>query len=541
MEQIFYNGKIITMTKENAREELETAPEAVWVQGERIAAVGSLAQIEAMAAKDAVWRNLEGRCLMPSFIDAHSHFVMNGQMAACANLSDCESYEEIVAVLQKHIQENHITEEGVALGFGYDHNFLQEGGQPDKRVLDRVSSTIPILILHVSAHLACANSAALTLAGITKDTPDPQGGVIGRLDESREPNGYVEEAGMLPLQKALMSRAKVDFATMIQKMQDIYVRNGITTVQDGATTAKDMEILLKLSAAKFLKLDVVSYPLMPAGGVELMKQYGKSYEQYVNGLKIGGYKLVLDGSPQGRSAWMSKPYLGGEEGYCGYPWMEDTQVEGFVKQALTEKKQILAHCNGDAASEQFLNAYERALHETGTDGEKDYRPVMIHCQTVRNDQLDRMAELHMIASVFVGHVWYWGDIHKKNFGEERGNHISPVKDALDRGVVVNFHQDTPVTRPDMLHSVWCAVNRISRSGKRIGGKQAISVYEALKAVTINGAYQYFEENEKGSIQKGKRADLVILDRSPLETASMEIKDIKVMETIKAGKTIYTAG
>ena len=126
----------------------------------------------------------------------------------------------------------------------------------------------------------------------------------------------------------------------------------------------------------------------------------------------------------------------------------------------------------------------------------------------------------------------------KNFGSRRGNHISPVKDAIERGVKVNFHQDTPVTRPDMLHSVWCAVNRISRNGNKIGEDQAVSVYEALKAVTINGAYQYFEENEKGSISEGKRADLVILDRSPLEVASMEIKDIKVVETIKDGKTIF---
>ena len=149
-----------------------------------------------------------------------------------------------------------------------------------------------------------------------------------------------------------------------------------------------------------------------------------------------------------------------------------------------------------------------------------------------------MARLKMIASIFVGHVWYWGDIHMKNFGAERGNHISPVKDAIDRGVVVNFHQDTPVTKPDMLHSVWCAVNRVSRGENIIGAEQAVSVYDALKAVTVNAAYQYFEENEKGSIKEGKRADLVILDKSPLDIDKSEIRNIKVMETIKDGKAIY---
>ncbi len=539
MEQIFYNGKIITMAKATGEEELKTTPEAVLVRDERIVATGNLTDLLELAGDEVVKRDLEGKCLMPAFIDSHSHFVMNGQMSACANLSDCESYEEIIAALQEHIRVNRISEGGVVLGFGYDHNFLKEGGQPDKRVLDRVSSTIPIFILHVSAHLACANSVALAMAGIDENTPDPQGGVIGRLDGSMEPSGYVEEAGMRPLQQVIMPKVRVDFVTMLRKMQDIYVRNGITTVQDGATAEGDMNILLNMIASKVLKLDVVAYPIMPTGGVELMHKYGEQYQQYVNGLKIGGYKLVLDGSPQGRSAWMSEPYLGGEEGYCGYPWMEDSQVEAFVKQTVTEKKQILAHCNGDAASEQFIRAYEKALEETGDSGE-DNRPVMIHCQTVRNDQLDRMAKLHMMASVFVGHVWYWGDIHMKNFGSRRGNHISPVKDAIERGVKVNFHQDTPVTRPDMLHSVWCAVNRISRNGNRIGEEQAVSVYEALKAITINGAYQYFEENEKGSISEGKRADLVILDQSPLEVAPMEIKDIKVLETIKDGKTIFAA-
>ena len=336
-----------------------------------------------------------------------------------------------------------------------------------------------------------------------------------------------------------MPKTKPDYDRMLWEMQKTYIENGITTVQDGATTENDMNALLGMSKSKALKLDVVAYPLMSSGGVELMQKYGETYKQYVNGLKIGGYKLVLDGSPQGRSAWMSEPYIGEDPDYCGYPWMEDDKVQAYVRQAVDENRQILAHCNGDAAADQFIQAYEKAVRDTAaySAATEELRPVMIHCQTVRNDQLDRMAKLNMIASIFVGHVWYWGDIHVKNFGSQRGKHISPARDAIDRGVMVNFHQDTPVTKPDMLHSVWCSVNRISRGGNRIGEDQAVSVYEALKAVTINGAYQYFEEDSKGSIAAGKRADLVLLDRSPLEIDPMEIKNIKVLETIKDGKTI----
>lgn len=537
MEFIFYNGRIITMEEKDAKEALANAPEAVWVKDGMIAGTGKLDDLEKFADKNAEKRDLGGKCLMPSFIDTHSHVLMNGQMASWADLSECESFQDIVDALNRHIEKNKLTCDDVVLGFGYDHNFLKEGRHPDKRVLNQVSREIPIFILHISAHFACGNSKTLQLAGMNVSTPPLQGGLIGRLENSDEPDGYVEESGVGLLQKAIIPRIKFDFGTLMHNMQQLYAENGVTTVQDGATTENDMKMLTEMSRQGGLKLDIVSYPLVPAGGIEIMKKYKEYCGHYVNRLKIGGYKLVLDGSPQGRSAWMTEPYLGEEAGYCGYPWMDDGVVADYVKQAVAENKQILAHCNGDAASEQFLNAYENAVKERKCG--KELRPVMIHCQTVRNDQLERMAAFNMIASIFVGHVWYWGDIHVKNLGEGRGNHISPVKDAIDRGVCINFHQDTPVTKPDMLHSVWCAVNRVSRGGNIIGRDQAVSVYDALKAITINSAYQYFEEDSKGSISKGKRADLVILDQSPLEIEPMHIRNIRALETIKDGETIFS--
>lgn len=536
MERIFYNGTILTMTGKDGADEIRNAPEAVLVKDGVIAAAGLMRDILQIADDNAQKTDLEGKCLMPSFIDAHSHMLMNGQMSLFADLSECRSFEEIIDVLDQYRKQNHLSTDDVLIGYGYDHNFLKENAHPDKRVLDQVSVEIPIFILHISGHLACANSTALKLAQITRQTANPEGGIIGRLPDGQEPSGYVEETAMQPLQMAVMPRVKADYVKMLQNMQEIYIKNGITTIQDGATAEKDLHTLMKISSSGQLKIDVVSYLLMPSGGTDLMKQYGSGYAHYQDRLKIGGYKLILDGSPQGRSAWMSQPYIGGTDGYCGYPWLADNAVKDFLCAAVNERRQILVHCNGDAASEQFITAYEKALCENGC--KEDLRPVMIHCQTVRDDQLDRMAQLSMIASIFVGHVWYWGDIHLKNFGADRGNRISPVKSALDRGVVVNFHQDTPVTRPDMLHSVWCAVNRISRTGNVIGKEQAVSVYEALRAVTINAAYQYFEEDTKGSIETGKRADLVILDRSPLDVDPMDIRNISVLETIKDGKSIF---
>ena len=536
LDKIYYNGNIITMNYDTLQEEREHKTEAVFVADGTIKQIGSLEEVKTYAGKEVELIDLDGKCLMPSFIDPHGHFCMNAQMSVLPNLSECESFEDIKKVLKDFIKENHISDNEALIGFGYDHNFLKEQAQPDKRVLDQVSTTLPIMILHVSGHLACANSKALELAGIHADTPNPAGGVIGRLEDGKEPSGYLEEAGMMTLQFALKDMIKVDQQKLLMNMQKSYIENGITTVQDGASEWNDIRMLQNLSSNHLLHVDVVAYPMISHDGSKIMQELGETYKDYVHNFKIGGYKIILDGSPQGRSAWMSEPYLGGEKGYCAYPWLKDDEVNKLCLQAVSEKQQLLCHCNGDAASEQFLNAYENAVKQTSS--KEDLRPTMIHCQTVRNDQLDRMAKLSMIASIFVGHVWYWGDIHMKNFGPVRGNHISPVKDALNRGITVNFHQDPPVTKPNMLHSVWCAVNRMSRNGQIIGEDQKISVYDALKAITIAGAYQYFEEDSKGSITPGKRADLVILDQSPLEVDPMNIRDIKVIETIKDGQTIY---
>ncbi len=541
MKKIFFNGSILTMERSDADTEKKNAPEAVLVEKGIITRVGTLHEVQAAAGGKAEYHDLKGCCLMPAFIDAHSHFIMNAQMSLCADLSECRSFRDIAVTLAQYIKDNRITNKKAVLGFGYDHNFLKESRHPDKRVLDRVSRTIPILILHVSGHLACANSAALGLAGVTPSTPEPPGGRIGRLEDGREPSGYMEEAAVAHVQKAMAPRLKKSVGSLLKNMHTQYLRYGVTTVQEGAATASDFKLLRILSWLRLLKLDVVVYPLMTAGGIGLMKKYGDAYHGYRNHVKIGGYKLILDGSPQGRTAWMSEPYAGLGD-YRGYEWLSDQDVEKYVRTAVNEGRQILVHCNGDAASEQFLNAYEKSLflQKGHSDKGSSLRPVMVHCQTVRNDQLDRMAKLSMLASIFVGHVWYWGDVHIQNFGLERGSRISPVRDAMERGLVVNFHQDTPVTKPDMLHSVWCAVNRVSRKGTVIGEGQKIPIYDALKAVTVNAAYQYHEENRKGTIRRGKIADFVVLNKSPLDVDPMKIRNIKVLETIKDGKTVYSA-
>lgn len=527
MQTIYHNGTILKMDGK------EDSTSAVLVEDAKITDMGTLQELQKKAARDVKIYDLKGKTLMPAFIDAHSHITMAAQMSMFADLTDCVSFEQIVSKLKLYVKEKKAQQLEIIVGFGYDHNVLNERRHPDKEVLNKVSENIPVFIIHVSGHMGVVNSVGLELLNITEKTENPAGGSIGRMENSKVPNGYMEEAALMLLQYGFADMMKADMISAIKEIQMTYLQNGITTVQDGAASGETIKLLRTFAEKGILSLDVVSYPVMTDISISSISNEDLIYK---NHFRIGGYKIILDGSPQGRSAWLSIPYENGN-GERGYPWMSDEKVLHYCKKAVTEKRQILAHCNGDAASEQFLDCYETALEES-ENKKCDLRPVMIHCQTERKDQIERMSKMNMIASFFVGHVYYWGDVHLENLGKERGMAISSVATALKNNVCVTFHQDTPVTKPNMLHSVYCAVERRTRKGVLLDQNECISVYEALKAVTINAAYQYHEENSKGSIAVGKNADLIILDKNPMEVNSSELQEIKVEATIKDGNMLY---
>lgn len=529
-ETVYYGGTILPMTGENDR------LEALLVRDGIIAAAGTLEQVKAAAGADAQWVDLGGKTLMPSFIDGHSHIPMAAQFADFADLSGCTNMAQIRDTLKAYQESRHIGPDGVIFGCNYDNNFLDEERHPDKFLLDQVSTEVPIFIFHTSAHMGVANSRLLDMIGYTADTPDPQNGRIGRVPGTAEPNGYLEEAGAYgPVLMKLFAGIKMDMGAQMAKIQQEYLRYGVTTAQDGASSERYLQMLAAIGKAGGLKLDVVSYVVCGPDVVETLKKYPDYLGKYKDHFKIGGLKTVLDGSPQGRTAWLSRPYENSGD-YCAYPYMNDEALYQVCRTAVDNGLQLLAHCNGDAASEQFLTQYARVAAENPA--ALDLRPVMIHCQTVRRDQLDRMVGLKMLPSFFIGHTYYWGDVHLKNLGPERGAHISPVRSALERGLIYNFHQDTPVTRPDMMHSVWCAVNRRTRKGVSIGADETIGVYDALKGITCNAAYAYFEEDRKGTLEVGKLADLVVLERNPLSVDPMALQDIAVSATIKEGQIVY---
>ncbi|WP_418830620.1 amidohydrolase [Paraeggerthella sp.] len=537
MKTLYCNGDFVPMTDANA------TFEALLVEDDgTIAFAGALDEARNRAG-DAREIDLEGKTVLPGFIDPHSHLTGTTQYISTASLSECTSFDDIVNALTAFIEKRGITADGVVMGTGYDQNFLVEGQHPTKDVLDRASREIPIFIVHASGHMGVANSRSLELVGVTAETPDPEGGLYGRVEGSMEPNGYAEEpATLFNFYAMCQPRMNLDVPAMFDEMQDYYLENGVTTAQDGATQPDFADMLAAFARAGKMKLDIVGYP-MDGHGVEGMLERNADFDSqdYIGHFRLGGIKMFLDGSPQGRTAWMTQPYEPGEDGatdYVAYGTMSDDEAYAFIRSGIDTNHQVLCHCNGDAAGDQLIAQYKRALEDSPNPNKHKLRPVMIHCQTIRQDQYQAMAEIGMIPSIFTSHIWYWGDIHLNNFGQARGGRISAVRDALDAGLPFTFHTDVPVVPPKMLETVWCAVNRITKAGVQLDESQKIDVFDGLKAITINGAYQYGEEERKGTLEVGKLADLVILDANPLKVDPMDIRSIKVLETIKEGTSVY---
>jgi len=260
---------------------------------------------------------------------------------------------------------------------------------------------------------------------------------------------------------------------------------------------------------------------------------------YVGGIRIGGVKFTLDGSPQGRTAWMSQPYNEGPPGvnadYVAYPSYEPDAYRERIDRLLERGVPVLAHANGDEAIELMIDGIDDALS-----GEEipDHRSVIIHAQLIRADQLDRVKELGIVPSYYAAHPFFWGDWHRLSFGDDRASFISPVKATIERDIPFTVHNDSPIVPPDIMRLVSITVNRLTRSGYVLGPDQRATIEEALYAVTQGAAYQYFEEDEKGSITEGKRADFVILEQNPLLVDPLELADIRIVETYARGKSVY---
>ena len=525
MKRLFFGGNIVTVGTD--------LPFAVLTENDRIAAL--LGKNEALSCDADEKIDLQGLTMIPSFIDPHGHFASYAMSLLEISLDDTESAEDIKKSITGFIENKKPDAGSWLTAKGYDHNRLPGGKHITRELLDQAAPANPLVVKHSSGHMGVFNTLALKILGVTRDTPDPEGGAIGR-DDKGEPTGYMEENAFVEYLKKVPMPGEKQLMEAFDRAQKDYFAYGITTAQEGFVPDSLLSLYKYLAQSGRLEIDINGYLDIGAREV-VLSDFPQCDGRYSGHFKAAGYKIFLDGSPQGRTAWMRSPYEGSES--CGYGTMSDEQVYAAVKRSACDRKQLLAHCNGDRAAQQFIDVVAKAQAE-GYDI-RSLRPVMIHAQLVGKDQLPKLRELGIIPSFFVAHVYHWGDVHIKNFGFERACGISPAAAALKEGILFTFHQDSPVIAPDMLETIWCAAVRRTKGGRELGKDMAVSPYEALKAVTLNAAYQYFEENDKGSIAVGKKADLALLSGDILHMPADKIRDAKVVLTVKDGRTVYDAG
>lgn len=539
---IYFGGPIITIN--------DAAPsaEAVATKGGKIVAVGARTSVFAAEKGEATkLYDLKGRTLVPGFVDAHGHFSEVSFQAVTANLlpppdGPVRTIPDMQAVLRRFIATSPMVKtHGVVIGMNLDDSQLQERRFPTRQDLDAVSTELPIFVTHQSGHLAMLNTRALALVGITADSQPPEGGAIEREADGRTPNGVLKETAFFAiLPKMTPAFTPAEYRQNIEAAQKIYIENGFTTVQDGKTSEANVKALPALNAAGVLKIDVVAYPdLVPLGDAPVL--HGPLMSRgYTGHFRFGGVKLTLDGSPQGKTAWFTKPYFKPPEGekadYAGLPAFSDDKLRPLVDLAYKNHWQLLAHTNGDAAIDQLIRVVGEAQANYGY---PDSRTVMVHGQFLRHDQIPALKALGIFPALFPMHTFYWGDWHRQSVaGPERAENISPTGWVLKAGLKTSIHSDAPVVFPNSMVLISTAVNRTTRSGYILGPDQRLTPLQALHAMTLWPAYQHFEESAKGSIEVGKRADLVILSANPLTVPPAKLDKIKVDETIKDGVSIY---
>ena len=538
IERIYLGGPIVTVN------DTDEVVEALAISGEIIVAVGRESEIRALAGDETENIDLEGKALLPGFIDPHSHFPNSGRYGIefvdlnSPPIGTMTCMADIIAALT--LEAAGKPDGAWVVGRGYDDTLLEESRHPDRWDLDKVSSRHPIFLSHISGHLGACNSLALKLGGVTTETENPPGGVIRHHKQTGEPSGVFEEPAAMALVRGKIPPGDLEHEIkVIEAAVRDYLSKGVTSAQNAATDKNQMRALQESSARGLLPLRMLGFPNWDYA---LEISAGSADFNLVAGHAIGrgAAKLFQDGSIQGYTGYLSKPYhvpFEGDESYRGYAIFSHERLLKIVADLHQRGWQVAIHGNGDAAIDDILDAFEAAQERHPRE---DARHIIVHSQMAREDQLDRMAEMGVIPSFFSLHTYYWGDRHRDIFmGPERARRISPARSAQDRGLHYTIHCDTPVVPMTPLLLVWAAVNRQTVNGASLGPEQRITPAQALRAVTIEGAYQSFEEDLKGSLEPGKLADLVILSGNPL-TDPGAIRELGVEETIVGGKTVYRA-
>ncbi len=528
-ETVIKNANIMTMDTRQPR------AEALAMNHGRFLGVGSNEDIEGLVGPGTKVLDLGGKTVLPGFIDAHIHVLNSGIRHVMAADCDVPTLTQVQAGLRERVAK---TPAGQWVqGFKFDDTKTDrtpsnEGRHLYRDDLDAVSTDHPILVAHRAGHVYYMNTAGLEAGGFNDETPDPPGGRLGRDPDTGRLNGMIFERAIDPVRFGLIP---VDTEEVrregLRTICEMLNRVGLTSVHDARVTAEEFQTYQDGKAAGELSLRVYAlmwYPQFPA-----LRDAGIKSGFGDDMLRIGGIKMVADGAIATRTAYLSQPYEGS---LCdhGILTMEQDEIEEQVMAMHQAGFQVCIHANGDVTIDMVLTAYEKAQK---AHPRTDTRHRIEHCTLVNQDLLDRMKALGCIATPFCTYVYHHGE-KMRYYGEQRLEWMFAQRSFIDSGVVSTGATDYPPGPFEPLLGIQSCVTRTDSTGKEWGVNQRVSVEEALRLYTVNGAYASFEEDIKGSIETGKLADLVVLGSDPTQIDPLGIKDITVERTIVGGETVY---
>ncbi len=538
MDLIITGGPIITMAGEGQAE-------AVGVRDGRIAAVGSAEEVLALRAKGTEVVDLRGAALLPGLIEPHTHPDLSAQMYGMVDVSGfthptAESVErELRDAVAKAAPGQWV------FAFGLDPMLTPDLGAWDRDRLDAIAADKPIAVMIQSMHTVFANSAALAAAGIDESTPDPPGGGHFQRDADGRLNGKVEESPAIEYLVRAMGQPLEGAVEGLWAQYGRYRDAGLTTLGMAGTfvPAAAAGIFAALAQRPEMPVRVVGY-LRAQNAAHLPERPGSGGDRF----RVQGLKLWYDGSPYSGTMLIDDPYLGSplccgtlgiNPGTTGRANFEPGEVRDLLHGLHRRGWQVLTHAQGDRGTREMLDLYEEVLT---TNPREDHRWRLEHCAMISAEDLARAARLGVSCSFHLNHVYYYGpELRESILGPERAERLMPVGTAVRLGHRVSLHTDSPMYPPEPLRLVRTAVTRLTRKGDVLGQDQAISLVQALRAVTIDAAWQLFLDDEVGSIEPGKRADFTVLERNPFDVAPEDVDRIGVRGTWLDGRPTNGAG
>jgi predicted amidohydrolase YtcJ len=531
MDLILTNANIITMDDRQSR------VAAVAVKWDRIFQAGKAEDIQQLAAAETQIIDLAGKTVLPGFIDTHNHLSFYGYLVSSADCRASSGVESIDDILERLRTEADKTPAGEWVkGWGYAHYQLKENQHLTRDDLDRASTEHPILVIQVSGHAGVANSRALEAFGYTKETPDPPGGAIRRDPTTGEPNGILDETAvtnqvnMLFMQEA-MSWSAERRMQMIETAQGHYNEAGITSLHEAYVAPQTLQIYQEMDRLGRLNLRI--YTMNIDIGADTLLNAGMVFGYGTPMLKIGPVKMFLDGGMSNRTAAVMQPYEDSDERgiYMNPPEVIRERIEKFHNAGY----QIAVHTQGDEAIGHLLDAYENVL---GTKSDNPLRHRIEHCGNITEEQIKRAADMNIFVSsqpIFFSHV---GDGFLQAFGPERGHRLYPYRSLINHGIRVGGASDCPVAPAEPLVGIRDAILRKTGSGADFGPEERLGITEAIGLYTSEAAWFSFDENKLGTIESGKYADFVVLDRDITSIPPEEIGDVDVEMTIVGGRIVY---